>query len=118
MKNEQRNTRPTIGARDKILTIIALVLVIALVFVLGINLSQRIKSQGAYRNEYEGRVMDKWVGYHESQQGTRISRHLLIKSKNNEVFQVSVSPELYEQAKVGNWLLKDKEGLRILEAEP
>ena len=118
MKNEQRKTKRTIGARDKILIIILVVLVIALVSLLGINLSQRIKAEGPYRNEYEGRVMDKWVGYHESQQGTRISRHLLIKSKNNEVFQVSVSPELYEQAKVGNWLIKNKEGLRILEAEP
>lgn len=77
-----------------------------------------MKSQGAYRTEYAGRVLDKWVTYHESEFGTRVSRHLLIKSKNEEVFQVSVSPELYEQAKVDFWVIKDGDGFRMLAAEP
>ena len=77
-----------------------------------------MKSLGAYRNEYAGRVMDKWVTYHESELGTRISRHLLIKPKNGEVFQVSVSPESYEQAKVDFWVIKDGDGFRMLAREP
>ncbi len=42
----------------------------------------------------------------------------LIESKNGEVFQLSGRPELYEQAKVELWVIKDKNGIKILAAEP
>ncbi len=118
MKDRRRNIRSDPGLRQKLSIIITCALVSALVIVLLVSFSRRMKSQGAYRNEYAGRVLDKWVTYHESELGTRVSRHLLIKSKNGEVFQVSVSPELYEQAKVDMWVIKDRNGVKVLAAEP
>jgi hypothetical protein len=118
MKQKRRDVRPTRSAQEKVTLIIVSILVAALVLVLAITINQRLKSLGAYRNEYTGRIMDKWVTYHESELGTRISRHLLIKSKNGEVFQVSVSPEVYEQAQVNLWVMKDNSGIRFLAAEP
>lgn len=118
MKDKRRNVRVGTGLREKAGTIIAGALVCALLIVLVITFYQAMKSQGAYRNEYAGRVMDKWVTYHETELGTRVSRHLQIKSKNGEVFQVNVSPELYEQAKVDLWVIKNKDDIKILAAEP
>lgn len=118
MKNRRRNVRPRPRTWEKTSTIVTCVLVAGLAIILVLSLYQRMKSQGAYRQEYAGRVMDKWVTYHESEQGTGFGRHLLIKSKNGEVFQVSVGRELYEQAKVDNWVIKDKDGVRFLSAEP
>lgn len=89
-----------------------------MVVLLGIGLYQRWHSQGAYREEYAGKVIDKWVTYHETQQGTRISRHLLIKPNDDEPFQVVVGPELYEDAKAGGWIVKNKEGVKISASEP
>lgn len=50
--------------------------------------------------------------------GTRVNRHLLIRSKNGEVFQVIVSPESHEQAKVEAWVIKDKNGIQFFATEP
>jgi hypothetical protein len=118
VKDKHPNIRFGSGSREKISIIVAGALVSALAIGVVVNYYQRMRSQGAYRSEYEGRVVNKWVTYHETEFGTRISRHLLIKSKNGEVFQVSVSPDLYEQAKVDQWVIKDKNGIQILASEP
>ena len=118
MKERRRNIRSGPGLREKTSIVIVCALVAALLIAFAVTLNQRLKSQGAYRQEYSGRVMDKWVTYHESQEGTGVSRHLLIKSKDGETFQVSVSPELYEQAKVDVWVIKNKDGIKILASEP
>lgn len=118
MKDKRRNISPGTGLREKASLLIVGALTAALVVLFVVSLYQRTKSQGAYRNEYAGRVIDKWVTYHETELGTRVNRHLLIKSKSGEVFQVNVSPELYEQVKVDMWLIKDKDNSKILAAEP
>jgi hypothetical protein len=118
VKAKRRNIWPGTGLRENASLIIAAVLVSALLVVLVLSLYQRMTSQGAHRNEYAGRVMDKWVTYHETELGTRVSRHLLIKAKNGETFQVTVGPELYEQAKVDLWVIKNKDDIKILAAEP
>ncbi|HEV7473589.1 MAG TPA: hypothetical protein VGN90_06060 [Pyrinomonadaceae bacterium] len=99
-----------------IVILCGVVAIMAIVFVVG--LYQRWHSQGAYREAYAGRVMDKWVTYHETQQGTGISRHMLIKPKEGEAFEVAAGPELYEDVKVGRWIVKNKEGVKMSAAEP
>ncbi len=118
VKDKRRNIWGGSALRQKISIIIIGALVVAVVIVLLVGFYQRMKSEGAYRNEYAGRVMDKWLTYHETELGTRLSRHLLIKSKNGEVFQVIVSPEPYEQAKIGAWVNKDKNGIQFFATEP
>lgn len=103
---------------EKVSAIIGGVLVSAALVVGVVNLSQRFRSEGAYRQEYSGRVIDKWVTFHESQQGTGFSRHLMIKAKDGEVFEVRVGPELYEQAKVDQWVIKNTNGFTISASEP
>lgn len=118
MKDKRCTVRSRSPLREKISIIIGCVLVSEVLIGFVVSLNQCMKSQGAYRQEYSGRVMNKWVTYHESLLGTRVSRHLLIESKNGEEFQVSVSPELYEQAKVDAWVTKDKREIKFLAAEP
>jgi hypothetical protein len=118
VKEKRLNIRIGPLTWEKVSIIIAGVLISASVIAILVSFNERLKSQGAYRQEYSGRVMDKWVTYHESEQGTGVSRHLLIKSNDGEVFQVSVSPDLYEQAKAGLWVIKDKTGIKILASEP
>lgn len=116
MENRRRIIRLGTGLRENAGTIVAGVLVSAVVVAFVINYYQRMHSQGAYRNEYEGRVANKWVTYHETEFGTRVSRHLLIKSKSGEAFQVVVSAELYEQAAVDLWVVKTKHEFKVLPA--
>ena len=98
--------------------IVAGIFVTALVIVFVVNLNARLRATGAYRNEYVGHVENKWVTYHETLLGTRVSRHLLIKSRDGAVFTVSVSPEFYDQTNVNQWVVKDQNGLRALDYEP
>jgi hypothetical protein len=118
VKDKRRNIRPSPALRQKITIILICALVAALVIVLLVSFYQRMKSEGAYRHEYAGRVIDKWVTYQETESGTRVSGHLLIRSKNGDVFQVIVSPESYEQAKVECWVIKDKNGIQFFATEP
>ncbi len=62
---------------------------------------QRSTLTGPYRADYEGQVLDKYVTNHESEQGTWVSKHLLIKAKTGEQFQVVVSSAVFERAQVG-----------------
>lgn len=62
---------------------------------------------GAYRVAYQGRIIDKWATYSESEQGSTPQFRLLIKGDDQSRFTVSVSPEIYEQATVGMRIRKD-----------
>lgn len=77
---------------------------------------QRSTSTGMYRRDYEGEVVDKFVSYHESQTGTGIERHFLIKGKSGEQFQVVVGKELYERARIGMWIKSSQAGVELSES--
>jgi hypothetical protein len=118
MDEKQKNIRSETNSWNKASTIIAALLVCGVVALFVVSFYQRMDSQGAYRREYQGRVVDKWVTYHETELGTQVSRHLRLKSKNGEAFQVTVSAELYDEAKVDLWVIKNKDGFKILATKP
>jgi hypothetical protein len=82
-------------------------LIVVMVLVLGGAIAtcyQRSTLTGAYRDDYEGQVLDKYVTNHESDQGTFVTKHLLIKAKTGEQFQVAVSSAIFARTEVGMWI--------------
>ena len=65
---------------------------------------QRSTLTGQYRDVYEGQVLDKFVTNYESEEGTFVTRHLLIKGNAGDQFQAVVSSAVFERAEVGMWI--------------
>jgi hypothetical protein len=65
---------------------------------------QQFTESGFYRPEYEGRVVHKSLTGHETQEGSRVERKLLVEGGDGVRFEVRVGPEVYERAEVGMWI--------------
>ena len=74
---------------------------------------QRQAKTGEYRRDYEGRVVEKYVTNHETEQGTFVTRHILVKSESGEQFPVVVSAELFERAQTGMWIRRTKTSVEL-----
>jgi hypothetical protein len=61
---------------------------------------------GIHRREYEGLIVDKSETFVETQQGSFVSRRLLIEDKNGTRFEVVADEELYQRAQKGMWIKK------------
>jgi hypothetical protein len=108
MKKKRQRKKRDAGAMEAstpLRTKVGTVLVgLLIVLVLGGAIAtcyQRSTSTGPYRGDYEGQVSDKYVTNHESQQGTWVTKNLLVKSNTGEQFQVVVSSAIFERAQVG-----------------
>jgi len=99
--------------REKISIIIVLVLSVGLTAALATTCYQRSKLQGQYRRTYEGRVIDKYVNYRESELGTFTTKHIIVRNDAGEEFPVKVSDELYERAQIGNWIRRKETGIEL-----
>ena len=87
--------------RTKVSIVVAGVL---MVLVLGGGIAtcyQRSTLTGPYRENYEGQVVEKYVTNHESEEGSSVTNHLLVKGKSGEQFQVVVSSATFTRAQVG-----------------
>ncbi len=69
---------------------------------------------GVYRDEYQGRIVDRWAQYSESEQGSTPQFRLLVEGDDQKRFIVSVAPEIYERSKVGMQVKKSKDGGIVL----
>ncbi len=58
-------------------------------------------TQPSHTADYEGRIVDRWADYAETQQGSRPRFSLLVESQDGKRFTVKVDPNVYESAKVG-----------------
>ena len=74
---------------------------------------QRQTSRGEYRHDYEGQVIEKYVTNHESQQGTFVTRHILVKNNAGEQFPVVVSGDIFERAQIGMWIKRKETGIEL-----
>jgi hypothetical protein len=74
---------------------------------------QRIALKGRFRETYEGRVVEKYVNYHESQHGTFVTKYILLKPADGEQFSVAVSSEIFDRAQVGMWIRRTKAGVEL-----
>src|SRR5687767_1675246 len=103
-KKRKRNADALEGAtplRTKVSIVVAGVL---MVLVLGGAIAtcyQRSTSTGPYRDNYEGKVLEKYITNHESEQGTWVRKNLLVKAETGEQFQVVVSSAIFDRAQVG-----------------
>lgn len=97
----------------------ALIILVALGFLVVLLIYYvQLAQVGVYRSEYQGRIVDKAATFQESQFGSSISNRLTVKSKNGEQFGVAVTSEIYERAKIGDWIEKNSTSTTILTTEP
>jgi hypothetical protein len=61
------------------------------------------------KTDFEGRVVDRYADYSETQEGSRPAFRLMVESESHERFKVKVEPGVYEAAKVG-MRIKSKSG--------
>lgn len=64
---------------------------------------------------YRGKVVDKWLSIGETQQGSVVSRRLLIEADNGVRFKINPSVEEYDKVKVGDSIKNDGDGIKPLE---
>lgn len=86
--------------------------------VLVVSYYQRSASTGPFRQEYEGKIVDKWVNIGEARTGSYPARRLLIKNRNGEQFPVAVTESTYGRAQVGMWIKSSKTGGELSWEEP
>ena len=70
--------------------------------------------RGVYRDEYQGRIVDRWAHYSESEQGSTPQFRLLVEGDDQSRFIVSVAPEIYERSRVGMRVKKNRDGGIVL----
>ena len=71
-------------------------------------------SSGPFRKEYTGKIVDKKITLHESNEGSFFVYKLAIEEKGGTRFQVSVPQELYDQAKIGMLIQRSTKGIELL----
>lgn len=63
--------------------------------------------------DYEGRIIDRWAGYSEGEEGSRPYFRLRAQSDSGKEFVVRVEPNIYESARVG-MRIRSKSGQVVL----
>src|SRR2546421_2825098 len=64
-------------------------------------------------SDYEGRIVDRWTDYSNSQYNPQPYFHLLVESNEGKRFSVRVDPNVYESARVG-MRIKSRSGQVVL----
>ena len=64
-------------------------------------------------SDYEGKVVDRWADYANTQQGARPFFRLVVESDEGKRFTVRVDPNVYESARVG-MRIKSRSGQVVL----
>lgn len=67
----------------------------------------------ANNSDYEGKIVDRWADYSNSQQGGSPFFRLLVESNEGKRFTVRVEPTVYESARVG-MRIKSRSGQVVL----
>jgi hypothetical protein len=66
--------------------------------------------------EFEGRIVDKWAGYSESQEGSSPYYRVVVEVEGQIRYTVPVPPDIYQQAQVGMRLRRSEKGLEVIRA--
>jgi len=66
--------------------------------------------------EFEGRIVDKWAGYSESEQGSSPYYRLVVEVEGQSRYTVPVNHDIYQQAQVGMRLRRSEKGLEVIRA--
>ncbi len=63
--------------------------------------------------DYEGKIVDRWAGYSEGQEGSRPYFRLRVETDDGKQFVINVNPDVYELARVG-MRIKSRSGQIVL----
>lgn len=63
--------------------------------------------------EYEGKVVDKWVGYSQTETGSDPYFRLLVEADGGQRSTVAVDQETFERVKVGMRIKKTQSGIEL-----
>ena len=98
-------------------TIGALVVILAFVALLLFGITKLYHSPvESLPKEFEGRIVDKWAGHYESQDGSRTYYRLVVEVEGQTRYTVPVNPDIYQQAQVGMRLRRSEKGLEVIRA--
>ena len=92
-----RKTKGRADDRGKWPTVLASVAVVALLCLIFFY----VWGGRASSTDYEGRIVDRWADYTQSEQGSRPYFRLLVESNDGKRFTVKVDSNVYESARVG-----------------
>lgn len=68
--------------------------------------------------EYEGRILDRWAGYHHSDEGSFPYFRLVVETDDKHKITVAIDRDDYERAKVGMRIRKTPAGIEMSSDEP
>ena len=77
----------------------------------------RSSQNGPFRDAYEGRIVDKWATFSESETGSRPYYRFLVEADDGSRFPVSISSEIYDRARVGMRIRKSNAGVELIPDE-
>ena len=96
-------------------TIAALVVILACVALLLFGVTRLKQSRvESLPKEFEGRIVDKWAGISESEQGSSSHFRLIVEVEGQNVYTVPVNNDMYQQAQVGMRLKRSEKGLELI----
>jgi hypothetical protein len=115
-KMPMNNNHPRRSAARRVLkerlgTVLLSALVLAMAATLVLLVWQ--KSSQRVNTDYEGRIVDLWGDYYESQEGSRPRLRLVVETDDGKRLIVKVDPSVYESAKVG-MRIKSRSGQVVL----
>jgi hypothetical protein len=86
--------------RGKILTTLVCV-ILGLILATFILVNWQKATRPVDTGDYEGRIVDRWGQYAESEQGSRPQFRLLIETGDGRRFPVKIDANVYESARIG-----------------
>ena len=96
----------------KLSTAVLSILIVAMLTTLAALVWQK-STQPVDTKDYDGRIVDRWADYAESDQGSRPRFRVLLESRDGKRFTVAVDANVYESAKVG-MQIKSRAGQIVL----
>jgi hypothetical protein len=111
MKDQLRRNAAQRVLKERLSAVIVGAIVLAMLTTLVLVVWQ--KSTQPVNTDYEGRIVDRWGDYSESDQGSRPRLRLLVEADDGKRFVVKVDPSVYESAKVG-MRIKSRSGQVVL----
>jgi hypothetical protein len=79
---------------------------------------ERTTATGAFRHEISGKILSKHIHTYEEDEGSKLSRRLIIEEKSGRQTRITVSSQVWQEAQVGQWLIRDARGTRFSAREP
>ena len=99
----------------KTIAVLVGILIAISLFLLAVTALKRSRVESIPR-EFEGRIVDKWAGFNETQQGSDPYYRRSVEVEGQQPFSIPVNEELYQQAQVGMILKRSEKGLEVVRA--